>query len=283
MKQKVKSQRPLFRRGLVGATACVMLLGTVSYAHAASSEWVETEGGRIRLTTLAPNDEGVIRGILDIDLSPGWKTYWRDPGDAGVPPSIGIDASVNVKDLQLDFPPPERIDDGYSIWAGYSYPVALPITLTQDRPGDASRLEADVFLGLCETICIPFKTRLSVEIDPDETPNSFEMRLVEDAHASLPQGPETDFDVIDTVLSDTGDSLTLWVTHPESSSDAELFITGPMGWYFDIPKRTDSADDRSAFTIDIVDRPEGGHLSGHSLRLLVTTSDRSMETEVMVP
>ncbi len=54
---------------------------------ASSSDWFETEGARIRLvTTGKPAADGKLKGMLDIELKPGWKTYWRDPGDAGVPP-----------------------------------------------------------------------------------------------------------------------------------------------------------------------------------------------------
>ena len=58
-------------------------------ALASSSDWYEAEGGRVRLVTSGAADEnGVIEGALEIDLKPGWKTYWRDPGDAGVPPTL---------------------------------------------------------------------------------------------------------------------------------------------------------------------------------------------------
>ena len=43
-------------------------------------------------------------GVLDIDLKPGWKTYWRDPGDAGVPPQLDVSASTNVAGAELRFP-----------------------------------------------------------------------------------------------------------------------------------------------------------------------------------
>ena len=59
-----------------------------------------------------PADEkGVLQGALEIDLKPGWKTYWRDPGDAGVPPTIDATASSNVASAELSFPAPHRFDE----------------------------------------------------------------------------------------------------------------------------------------------------------------------------
>lgn len=263
--------------------ASALVLSSGGMALAASSDWAETEGGRIRITTLAPDESGVIRGILDIDLLPGWKTYWRDPGDSGVPPSVRIDGSDNIKQVSLDFPAPERVDDGYSIWAGYTYPVALPLTLEQVKAGRSSRLEADVFLGLCETICIPFQTRFTVEIDPDDEPNSFEVARVEDAHARIPEPAGDDFAISDAVVSESGEMVTFSVVSPDPNAETDLFISGPMGWYFDIPQHTDDGSGQSVFTVTILDRPEGASLSGQAIRLVVTTAARSMETEIVVP
>ncbi len=64
--------------------------------------------------------------MLEIDLKPGWKTYWRDPGDAGVPPTLDASASSNIASAELSFPAPQRFDDGFAIWAGYKEPVGIP-------------------------------------------------------------------------------------------------------------------------------------------------------------
>ncbi len=284
MTQKVIADPRTPKRGLLVATAlsCGLIL-SIDAARAASSDWVETEGGRIRLTALAPDEEGTIRAVLDVDLLPGWKTYWRDPGDAGVPPSVGIDGSTNIKGLKLEFPPPERVDDGYSIWAGYTYPVAFPLTLTQERPGEASVLEADVFLGICESICIPFQTHFSVAIDADHEPSGFETRLVEKAHAGLPEAPGEEFRIVDSGLSDSQDALVVSVAHPDPNAETEVFLTGPSGWYFDIPENTGNDGEVSTFRIPIVDSPEGQSLSGQSVQLLVKAAKRSMETQIRIP
>lgn len=265
----------------VAAIAGILLAS--ADASAVSSEWVETEGGRIRITALPPSSDGVIRAILDVDLLPGWKTYWRDPGDAGIPPSIKFDGSSNVAQSQLDFPPPERIDDGYSVWAGYTFPVAFPLTLTQDKVGGASVLEAQVFLGICKTICIPVQNDFSLVIDPANKANSFEQRIVDRAFAQVPEQPSQDISITETTFSTQDKALSVSISHPKSMTDVDLFLTAPSGWYFDIPKRVGGGDTLSKFEIAVIDAPADTSLSGTPLQILVTSANRSMETISKVP
>ncbi len=279
---------PILRRH--GSAAIRFVLANIAglalaggIAHAASTEWVETEGGRIRITALPPSSEGIIRAILDVDLLPGWKTYWRDPGDAGVPPSVRSEGSTNIADLRLDFPAPERIDDGYSVWAGYNYPVVFPLTITQERAGTQSVLEAQVFLGLCETICIPLQSEFSLTIDPEHEANSFEKRLVEKAFSRIPEPAGNGFGVADMAVAEQDNTLSVSVVHPETATGLDLFLTGPAGWYFDIPVRTGGDGGMSVFRVPILDAPAGKSLSGKPLQVLVKTASRSMETTFDVP
>ena len=72
---------------------------------ASSSDWFETEGARDPAGHHGQADaEGRLNGMLDIELKPGWKTYWRDPGDAGVPPTIDVSASQNIVGARVRFP-----------------------------------------------------------------------------------------------------------------------------------------------------------------------------------
>ena len=106
-----------------------LIAGSSSPAISASSEWHRVEGAGIRIITAGPADEdGTLRGALEIQLEPGWKTYWRDPGDSGVPPALQATADVPLEGIDIGFPAPRRFDDGYSIWTGYDHSVSLPLT-----------------------------------------------------------------------------------------------------------------------------------------------------------
>jgi DsbC/DsbD-like thiol-disulfide interchange protein len=273
----------LATRSLAIALVCALGAALPEPALSASTDWVETEGGRIRLSALAPSEDGGIRAVLDVELLPGWKTYWRDPGEAGVPPSLVIDRSDNISSAQIHFPVPERITDTYSTWAGYDYPVLFPITFRQETPGKASTLEADIFLGICQDICIPFQTSFTLEIDPDTPANAFEQRLVKRAFGSLPDRPDNVFRVTGQQISDDGNTLTLSVATPKADEKAELFVTGPPGWRLDTPRIVSRDGKIVTFRVDVSGKPNGETLKGRSVSLLVKASERAMETELVLP
>ncbi|MDF1776720.1 MAG: protein-disulfide reductase DsbD family protein [Rhizobiaceae bacterium] len=282
-----RSNRLFAPRALSIATglATVLILSCIApvQTFAASSAWSETEGGRIRITALEPSEDGSIRAVLDVDLLPGWKTYWRDPGEAGVPPSLEFDGSTNIKDAVIHFPAPERIKDDYSTWAGYTYPVAFPLTLSQDNAGTASTLEANVFLGLCQSICIPFQTSFVVTIDPKTPANAFEKRLVHKAFMALPEQPGKGFDIVSAALDKDDARLTLAIALPDGAKEAELFVTGPAGWYFETPRLISQTNNIATFDSAIDVSEDAAPLSVNGIRVLVKASGRSMETELSHP
>ncbi|MCP9231596.1 hypothetical protein NMG46_15235 [Mesorhizobium sp. LMG 17147] len=221
-------------------------------ASASSSAWYNSEGGRVRLVTSGKADEaGRLQGVLDIALKPGWKTYWRDPGDAGVPPQIDVSASTNIADATLLFPPPQRHDDGYGKWAGYDHPVSLPVTFTLATPGQPAVIDADIFLGICETICIPVQTRLTVDpgADPD---NAEDAALVKAGLATLPATATPDFGI--NVLPGDHETLIVEASVPGSPEGADFFVAGERDYMFGAPARS-VKDGKLIFTVPILDRP----------------------------
>ncbi|MEM6461475.1 MAG: protein-disulfide reductase DsbD domain-containing protein [Pseudomonadota bacterium] len=267
----------------IAAVILAFSLAPPPYVFAASSEWVETEAGRIRISALRPGEDGQIRAVLDVDLLPGWKTYWRDPGEAGIPPTITVDRSKNIVAAEVHFPAPERITDPYSTWAGYDYPVLLPLTFDQKDPGRTSVLEADVFIGLCESVCIPFQTSFTLVIDPAKPANAFETRLVGRAFDALPEKPGHGFEIVDHKIDGDGASLTLSVKTPAPDENGELFVSGPPGWAFDTPRISGHDGNVVTYHVSAYRQPDGETLHAKPIRLLIKASGRAMETEITIP
>lgn len=220
-------------------------------AVGASTDWFATEGGDVRLVVdERPDKDGHLKGALEILLKPGWKTYWLDPGDAGVPPQIDVGSSHDVSSARFLFPAPQRFDDGYAVWAGYKDQVSLALEFAT---GDAPLIEADVFLGICETICIPVSAKFTV--DPSaSTDSSADAAAVAAAFAALPGEERDDFAVraLDQVKPDT---LRASVALPGPDGEAALFLASSDGWYFGTPVfRRDEAG--AGFDIPLLDRPK---------------------------
>ena len=234
------------------AMGVAAVLVTALPAFASSSEWYSGEGGQIRIVTSGkPDAAGRLRGVLDIALKPGWKTYWQDPGDSGVPPQFGVSASTNVSDAQLSFPAPRRHDDGYGKWAGYDRSVSLPVVFTLASPSSPATIDADVFLGMCETICIPVQARLTMDpaSDPD---NADDAALVEAGFAALPGAPKADFEA--KLLPGDHETLVVEAAAPGDPASVDFFIAGANDFMFGTPKRSEKAG-KVTFSVPILDRP----------------------------
>lgn len=251
----------------------VALLAASLPAVASSSAWYESEGGRVRLVTSGkPDESGRINGVLDVALKPGWKTYWRDPGDSGVPPQLDVSASTNIASAALSFPAPRRHDEGYGIWAGYDYPVSLPVTFTLATPKDQAVVVADIFLGICETICIPVQTRLTVDpgADPD---NAEDAALVKSAFSALPGPERPDFGV--SVLPGDHETLNVQAAFPGDAAAVDFFVAGEQDYMFGAPVRGEK-NGKLQFSVPILDRPTTTPSTG-GLHYTLTSAEGAVE------
>ena len=236
-------------------------------AHSSSTDWFEAQGGRIRLvTTGMPDAQGRLKGILDIHLDTGWKTYWRDPGDAGVPPSLNLTGSTNVSGAEVSFPAPQRHDDGYSLWAGYDRSLALPITFHIASPDKPAVISADVFLGICEAICIPVHANFT--LDPASAPDDpADATSVARAIQALPMAARSDFGA--TIVGQDDKTLLVAAALPFGASSAELFLAGDDGYVFAAPKRNEK-NGKTVFSVEVLDRPALNPAAGGLHYTLVT-------------
>lgn len=226
----------------------------VTPALSASSDWYATEGGSIRLVTAGTADsDGILKGALQIHLKPGWKTYWMDPGDAGVAPQIDVSASRYISGVQILFPAPKRFDDGYSKWAGYDEDLALALDFT--TAGPSPLIEADVFIGICEEICIPVQAHLTV--DPMDVTEPGDDNIVTGAHDRLPQPASAQFGVRQLRLTGN-DTLHATAVVPEPGANPVLFMVSSEGWYFGTPKEVGRGGGEFEFEVPVLMRPHNG-------------------------
>lgn len=242
------------RNWFILSLAAAGLAALTAGAQASASAWHDSEGGRIRLvTTGKADDRGRIRGALEIALKPGWKTYWRDPGDSGVPPQLDVSGSANIAEVDVSFPPPRRHDDGYGQWVGYDHPVTLPIAFTVADPGQPTRIDVDAFLGMCETICIPVQARL--EVDPSiDADNGDDLEVVNAGLSSLPSAEQADFKA--SVVHSEPEVLTVEARLPGNADTADLFVAGDQGYMLGPPTRVARNGDTIRFSVPVIDHPD---------------------------
>jgi DsbC/DsbD-like thiol-disulfide interchange protein len=136
-----------------------------------ASDWDTQPHSAARLIAGAMNksrDATFLRAGLEIKLAPGWRTYWRDPGDSGAPPIIDFSGSENVKSVNVLWPAPQRFADGAggnSI--GYTDHVILPLHVVPTQDGKESALRLKLGYDICSNICIPVEANLALRLSGD--------------------------------------------------------------------------------------------------------------------
>lgn len=100
-------------------------------------------------------DRGTYQAAIRLTLSDGWKTYWRAPGEAGIPPAFSWRGSRNLGAVQITWPTPHLFDQGGVQTIGYTRQMVLPIEITPKTPGKPVRLKGELDFGLCKDVCIP--------------------------------------------------------------------------------------------------------------------------------
>jgi DsbC/DsbD-like thiol-disulfide interchange protein len=109
-------------------------------------------------------ENGGHMAALDLTLAPGWKTYWRSPGDAGIPPSFNWSGSENVKSVRIHWPAPNVFEANGMQTIGYHERLVLPVEITPDDPSLPVRLSVSVELGICDEICLPASLDLAADL-----------------------------------------------------------------------------------------------------------------------
>ena len=221
-------------------------------AQAASTGWQETEGAQLRLVVEdRPGAGGMLRGALEIMLEPGWKTYWREPGDAGVPPRLSLDGSANAADVTLHFPAPRRFSDEWSTWAGYGSSMAIALEFRPLDPGVPVTLKSTAFLGICEDICIPVEMSFMLETNPSRPVSE---PAVAEAFAALPRPARDGFSVTDARLDDG--ALVIDASVEGDGGEADLFLAPSKGLMLDVPERITTSDGNVVFRAGVLSAPK---------------------------
>ncbi len=113
--------------------------------------------------------DGTRIAAVHLKLSPGWKTYWRAPGDAGIPPQFDWSGSDNLRGVGITWPAPEVFLTAGMRTIGYTGDVVLPVALSPRRAGQAMHIRTTLDIGVCSDICVPHRMTLEATIDDTNT------------------------------------------------------------------------------------------------------------------
>jgi suppressor for copper-sensitivity B len=263
------------RTSLVLRLLAFLLLGVLSFgaAHAAepTSDWGSTKQGRVRLLAV-PGPDGALRLGLHFVLQPGWKIYWRSPGDAGLPPAVDWAGSTNVQIGEMSWPAPERFSYAGLETFGYEDETVLPIAATVPDASAPSRLRAAVSFLTCAAICVPNDVTLSLDMVAGAAASPDMASLLDRFAARVPgEVDQARIAVHNVTVAASGKDALLTVemqgTPPLKQPD--LLVEGADGLSFLAPQ----AASRDGMTVLTATAPGGGaaaaKLAGRNLSLTV--------------
>ncbi|MCB2116309.1 MAG: hypothetical protein KDE00_08410 [Rhodobacteraceae bacterium] len=162
-------------------------LAAVIFAPLAGAVAAQDMPSDLVTATLRPGwrtEAGTQMAALELTLAPGWKTYWRAPGEAGIPPEFDWRGSTNVGSVVYHWPKPEVFDLNGMRTLVYHDRLVLPVEITPAAPGQPVSLRAHVALGVCQEVCVPATVDVTGDL-PLEGTTDPEIR------AALSQMPES--------------------------------------------------------------------------------------------
>jgi DsbC/DsbD-like thiol-disulfide interchange protein len=244
-----------------------------------ASPWQKDGHSAVRL--LAGSRSGaVLLGGIAFQLEPGWKTYWRTPGDSGVPPRFDFSKSDNVEAVTILWPAPSKFDDGaggHSL--GYHDQVVLPLRIVPKSTDKPVTLRAEVSYAVCAKLCIPVEANAEL---PFTSVASTEDSALFAALDAVPK-PATIGDpnplTIRDVRRDGKSTVLVDVAAPPDSGNVNLFVEGPTpDWGLPVPKLIEpSPPGVKRFSFELEGVPPGTNPEGAALKLTLVGGDHSYE------
>lgn len=257
---------PLFLRLFALLPGVLML----SPAAMADSRLRTRDPVQLSLIAAGPDQVG-----LQVRLAPGWKFYWRSPGEGGVPPRFDWSQSQNLAKAEIAWPAPRRISIGSADLHGYTGEVLLPVALTPQRSGEAITLALDVEFGICKEICILREEKLARLLPAGMTVDAGAAELLARWQDRVPRpAPEAGIALAGHRMESGRLVVALHSETPFERPD--LFVEAAPEVWFGRPELALSADRRAAhFTVPV--QPERALKDSGPLVLTVTDAGRAAE------
>ena len=225
---------------IAALAACAMPFGART-AHAAdASAWSDDLRSSVRVIAGSHSgSEQRLRAGIEVKLQPGWKTYWRYPGDSGVPPRFDFSGSDNVLRAKVLYPAPHLFTDETGNSIGYKTNVIFPVQVTPKQPGKPVTLKLKFDYAVCEKLCIPAEGK--AELNFGSGASASDAALAE-AEAKVPK-PVTAAEAGLSARRVTNAAKPLVdVDLPASGKATALFVEGPSAeWALPIPMAAQGA------------------------------------------
>lgn len=273
---------------LLGAAVLCIVLATAILSAAdappSASPWVKASNAKARLVSGTVDLDGTPTLLAGVQLrmDQGWKTYWRTPGDSGVPPEFDWSGSKNLKTAVVLFPAPQRFADGNSTAIGYAQDVVFPIKVTPERADEPVELKLGFDFGICMDLCIPNAVTLNLTLPPGLPSTRGDALLIEGALKGVPKEGATGLlprvISVEAKLDGTTPELMVEAEFPPAAKDTDLFIEAGDA-FVPVPRPIGPAEGgKQRFAVSFKSASEAKAIKGKPLTLTLVSDLGSTET-----
>lgn len=256
-------------------------------AYAASSSWFEHDHGAVRLIAGQANSGNSLNIELGLQfrMKPGWKVYWRSPGDAGFPPQVSWIGSTNFAGATLSWPAPERFSVLGLETLGYKDEVTFPIDAELFEAGKAVDIKARVRFLTCDDICVPYETNFKLTLPAGPEINTIESGTISTWRGKVPltKAPAPlNIDRAEIAGAGKDQALIVRVTGSDALKNPDLYVEGPADYGFKKPVVQIAAVGNEALMRIGVQPPKraDAKLAGETVTLTLVDGDRAIERKV---
>ena len=246
-----------------------------------ASPWLQDSHSAVRL--LAGSRSGsVLLGGIAIQINAGWKTYWRNPGDSGVPPRFDFSKSENVEAVTILWPAPMKFPDGAGGTSlGYQKQVVLPLRIVPKNASEPVTLRAAINYAVCEKLCIPVEASAELAFNSVASTEDGALFAALDTVPKPASVGDPNPLTIRDVKRDGNAAVLVDVIAPEGVK-TQLFVEGPTpDWALPVPKLIENGPPGiRRFAFDLDGLPPGAKPEGAALKLTLVGGDRAYEFNV---
>ncbi|HYG85509.1 MAG TPA: protein-disulfide reductase DsbD domain-containing protein [Azospirillum sp.] len=259
-----------------------MLLALVLSGNALAAAGSWSKGGPVEARLVSAvegtGERGSVPLALEVRLERGWKTYWRSPGDAGLPPQIDWTGSANLKEASFGYPAPHRMTTLGIETVGYEGAVTFPVRAVPAEAGKPLDLKAGVDLLVCSEICIPQHVDVTLSLPAGPAVAGPEANIVSRAENSVPgDGRAAGLEI--RAVRAQGAVLEVEATAREPFGKPDVFVELEPPLALTAPKvRLSDAGRTAVLRFQVADAPKDLDLAGRPATLTLVDGARAVET-----
>jgi len=235
----------------------------------------------VRLIIGEYNNKAWTAGV-EIELAPGWKTYWRVPGDSGVPAEFDWTNSTNVKTTKVFWPAPKRYEDITGKSIGYKKHVVFPVTVTPENTDAPAKLDLQFYYAVCNDICIPAQANLKLNL-PIKTQSNMSLQRIRSFEAQVPKASESAIHIVETkaILINKKPVLSVKISG-KVAEKTDILVEGFDAAFFESPQSVSTKNGEHLFHLPIDGIEKPGELTGKTLKLTILSGDVKFEKSIQV-